>query len=245
MATTAVTLDDFPLIGTTPGGGRAKVTGFDGWLTSTSRHSRDFRTGRHGGFSSTGLKTPREMSLKGIITYADADDCATEQRVMLALGVSGLPVPVVVTNSSGTLTVDVDVDEANVTPLNELILSFEFSVTAEDAFVRASTGNTPVVIGAASSATVNNAGTVAADLIVTLTSPGTVVLTAGGPTLTTSSLPSGAVINTGACTVLSSADVDLFTSVLIPQMPAVPAGGGLVAQAGTAGLSVVTFDTYA
>jgi hypothetical protein len=73
-----------------------------------------------------------------------------------------------------------------------------------------------------------------------------VVLTAGGLTLTTTSLPTGAVIDTGACTVMSSGGADLFSSVVAgSQWPALPAGGGSVAQAGTAGLSVVSYDTYA
>ena len=207
--------------------------------------ARDVRTGQHGGYSSTGLRVPLELTIKGIVTYTDEAACAAERRVLLALGVSGLPVSLEVTDALGSFTVEVEVSEADVHPLNDKVLTFEFAVAADDPVIRGATAYTTVVASGATVA-VDNDGTVAADLIVTLTSTGTVVLTAGGLTLTTTSLPSGAVIDTGACTVTSSGGADLFSSVLPgSQWPALPAGGGSVAQAGTAGLSVQSFDTYA
>jgi hypothetical protein len=222
------------------------VTGFDGWLSSSQRRNRGDRTGRHGGFGSTGLRTAKEMRLRGTVTYASAATCAAERRTLLALGGSGLAVELEVTDALDTLTLSVGVDDADVKPLNDRTLSFEFTVTADDPFPKADAANTAVAIAASSTETVDNDGTAAADLLVTVTSPGTVILTAGGLTLTTTSLAAGTVIDTGACTVTSSGGADLFSSVVAgSQWPALPAGGGSVQQAGTAGLSVVSYDTYA
>ena len=126
------------------------------------------------------------------------------------------------------------------------VVEWQIPLVAHDPFKRSLSPRTTVVGAGATVAAVND-GTAAADLVVTLTSPGTVVLSAGGVTLTTGSLPAGAVIDTGATTVKDSPDgASLFHLVTMPALwPALPAGGGSIQQAGTAGLSIEHFDTYA
>ena len=218
-----------------------------GWDSPAVRLNGDVRTGTHGAWSSRPLYAARELTLSGI---AFCPDMATAERVGDRL--HGMPG----TGSSGVLTVHSAAPKSLTVDLNGELratwpfdipnpyVRFQIPLRADDPFKRSTTARTtPVAAGA--TVTIDNDGTAAADLLVTLTSSGTVVLTAGGVTLTTASLPSGAVIDTGACMVTSSGDVDLFSSVLVPRFPALPAGGGSVHQAGTAGLSIVSHDTFA
>lgn len=246
MATTTLTLDDFPLIGTTPAGGRAKVTGLPRWLSRSVRRERTQRTGQHGSFSSPGLGDVIDDSITALVTYPDAASCAQERLVIEALGGYDA-VQLVVTDAAGSLVRAVEVDHVDVTPINDRVLQVVIDVTATDPFKRATTATT-TPLAASSTVSIASSGTAAADLRVTVTSAGTVVLSAGGLTLTTTTLPVGAVIDTGAATITALDGSDLFSAVPVtvsPQWPALPAGGGPVTQAGTAALSIEHHDTYA
>lgn len=220
-----------------------------GWDSPPVRLFDDDRTGRHGGYGSSRLYAARQLTLNAI---AYCPDMATAERVMDRI--HSMPGPSesgeLIVHSSAPKMLTVKMGDGGPRAswpidISKPYVRVQIPLVAHDPFKRAATGNTPVAIGAASSGVVDNAGTAAADLLVTLTSGGTVVLTAGGLTLTTGSLPSGAVIDTGADTVRSSGGDDLSSLVVSPwRSPAVPSGGGSVTQAGTANLSVVTFDTY-
>jgi hypothetical protein len=246
MAVKALSLNGFPLIGATPGGGRAYLTSFDGWQTRVVERDRSKRTGRHGSSSTSGLDSSREMTLKGVIVYADevAADVERERlQAILDLGAGRL----VVTDSAGTRWIDVTLDEAEAEPRAIVYTDYSFVVTADDPFKRVLTPTT-TPLAAGSTVTIPSAGTAAADLLVTVTTAGTVTLSAGGQTLRTGPLPVGAVIDTARATVESAAGVDLFSSApVVPgsQFPSLPKGGGPVTQAGTAALLVTHYDTYA
>lgn len=214
-----------------------------GWDSAPVRINDADRTGRHGGYGPTRLCAARLLTVSGVADCPSlaAAFAARDRLHTISDGdlIVAEPVPKSVEVMSGGAPRASDPIEGGA-----CWFRFQIPLVAQDPFKRSTTARTTVVAAGATVA-VDNDGTAAADLIVTLTTSGTVVLTSGGLTLTTGTLPSGAVIDTGASTVVSSGGVDLFSSVLVPRFPALPAGGGSVVQAGTAALSVQTFDTYA
>lgn len=250
MATSAITLDGFPLIGTTPGGGRAKVTSFDGWLTGSNDRTRAKRTSGHGSWSSRGRRSENPIVARGEIVYPTAAAAAAERRALMALG-GYAGTQLVVTDADDTLAVTVEVDDSDVPPVYDAMVYFTFRLTATDPFVR---GLTPVTVAVAAGATVPHTagGTVPAEIEVTLTSAGTVDLTLNGQRLRTGSLPSGAVLTSGPGftnpkrTIRSSTGANLFNQVIQPmQWPAMVPGSNSPHQAGTANLSIKHYPTYA
>lgn len=219
----------------------SEVIGYD---SPPVRIEEGDRTGRHGGYSSTPLYQARLMTVPG---WADCPSLAAafaarERLHALMTGdlVVHEPVAKFLRVGSGGAPRGSDPIEGG-----KCWFNFQIPLRADDPFKRSTTARTTVVAAGATVA-VDNDGTAAAELLVTVTSPGTVVLTAGGLALTMTSLAAGAVIDTGGCTVTSSGGADLFSSVVAgSQWPALPAGGGSVTQTGTAGLSVVSYDTYA
>ena len=247
MATTAVTLDGFPLIGATPGGGTARVTrpGLDGWLRAVTSRPRSRRTGGHGTVAGRGWRTEKPITISGQIIYTSPAAAAAERRQLLALGGFG-ECDLVVTDSLGTLRMGVEVDEASVPPLNDRLLEFEFEVTAGEFPFATAVSTTPVPLAAGGTASVSNGGTAVAEFEALLTSAGTVSLTVDGMTLSTGSLPSGSVIRSIDRTIVDGSGTDIY-SLIVPgsQWPGFPPGTVAAAQAGSAGLSLSVFDTYA
>jgi hypothetical protein len=219
----------------------------EGWDSPPVRIDDWDKTGRHGGFGPSRLYGARLLTLNGMAHCPDmATAFAVRDRLHTMPGMSG----------SGALVMHEYVDKAVTVmlggeirvsmpmPLPRPYVRFQIPLVAHDPFKRGASHTTTVASGATVSAP--NAGTAAADMVVTLTTGGTVILSAGGVTLTTGALPAGAVIDTGATSVRDSTGDDLFTLVSLPPLwPAIPAGGGPVGQLGTANLSVVHFDTYA
>lgn len=249
MATTAVTLAGFPLIGTTPGGGRARLLGFDGWLAGSNTRARARRTSTHGTWSSAGFRAEKPIVASGTIVYPTAAAAATERREMLALGgYSGSQL--VVTDSLGTLGQTVEVDDVDIPPVRDSMLRYSFELTATDPFARA-TSTTTFTVAAGATANPVGLGTVAAEIEVTLTSGGTVDLTAGGLAFRSNFLPAGTVITSGHGFVnpprsVMFLGVDLFGDTLPgTQWPAVIPGANSFVNAGTAALSVAYYPTYA
>jgi hypothetical protein len=131
------------------------------------------------------------------------------------------------------------------------IFKFQISVVAHYPFKRALAATT-VAVGAGATVSHTAAGTFPAEIEVTLTSGGTVDLTIAGLRLRTGSLPSGAVLTSGPGftrpkrTIRSSSGGNLFGSIVQPmQWPAMVPGANSIHQAGTAGLSIRYFPTYA
>ena len=249
MATTAVVFDDFPLIGVTPAGGRSKVLDMEGWLSATNTRSRGRNTGGHGSWSSRGWRAEKPIVIPGQVVYPSAAVAADERRTMLNLGGFGEAL-LVVTDSLGTIGQLVEVDDVDVPPVTDRLLRFTFELTATDPFARSMT---PVTVAVAAGATVpfTGAGKSVAEIEVTTTSAGTVVLSAGGLTLRTSALPSGAVLTSGRGftnpkrTVRGPGGEDLFSATLAPmQWPAVVPGANSFVNTGSADVDVTYYPTY-
>lgn len=241
---TSVKLGGVELHGLTLGGSRAEVARMEGWLATRFERTRTGLTARDGASSSRGTRPQREVTLElswWFGTAADAD--LWRRRIPGWWGRD--EVGFIVADQAGATALSVTVDEFSLTPKSPLYLAGTATLVADSPLIQAVTPvTTPVPAG--STVSVESPGTEAADLRVTVTSAGTVKLTAGGLTLTTTALPVGAVIDTGARTVTSSAGVDLWGTVAtFAQWPALPRGGGPIEQAGTAGLSIQHFDTYA
>lgn len=111
----------------------------------------------------------------------------------------------------------------------------------------AATANATVSLSSGVSWPLLNAGTAAAYPVVTATSSGTVDLVIGGRHFITDTLASGTVIDMWERTIRdgSGNDVSPWPKNPASEWLAVPAGGVSAQQLGTAGLSVVTYDTYA
>jgi hypothetical protein len=219
----------------------------EGWDSPPVRINDSDKTGRHGGYGPSRLYGARLLTLNGM---AHAPDMATAFEVrdrlhaMPGLSGSGVLVMHEAVDKSLDVMLGGDIKVSMPMPLPRPYVRFQIPLVAHDPFKRGASHTTAVASGA--TVTAPNAGTAPADMRVTLTTGGTVILSAGGLTLTTGALPAGAVIDTGATSVQDSTGADLFTLVSLPPLwPAIPAGGGPVGQLGTADLSVVHFDTYA
>ena len=239
-----VLMDDTP----DADGVRWAVASTEGWDAAPLRSTYDDNTGRHGGFGSARLWSGRLVTLLG---RAHCPDMAAAFRVRekITADMPGLGPGELIKHESvpKALTVVLNDQPRTSTPIDvyPYRVTFQIPLIAHDPFKRALTARTTAV-GAGSSVPLTNDGTAAAHMLVTLTSGGTVVLTAGGVTLTTDALPAGAVIDTASTSVTADDGMDLMSLVAMPPlMPLLPKGGGPVTQAGTASLSIETFDTYA
>ena len=217
----------------------------DGWDAAPVRVSDEDQTGRHGTFGPARLYGARPLVLSG---DAQSPDLATafrvRDRVAAYFGSGSLvvrePVPKSLEVVQGGIARSSE-------PMNRapFWIDWQVSLVARDPFKRA-LSSTTIAVPAGATVAIPSDGTAAADLRATVTSAGTVQLTAGGLTLTTSSLPVGAVIDTASCTVTGPDGADLYGAVAhASQWPALPAGGGPVKQAGTAALDITYRDTYA
>lgn len=134
--------------------------------------------------------------------------------------------------------------------LNDTAFTYSIELTAPDPHKRALDPVT-VAISAGASPNLTNDGTVAAEVEITTTSSGTVVLTAAGLTLTTTTVPTGTVLTSGRgfdgdkWSVVGPSGEDLF-SALVPgyQWPAVSSGTNPWVSTGTADVSVTFYPTY-
>ena len=203
-------------------------------------------TGRHGATASAGLFAGRPIGVGGYIEQPSHADAIAVRNQLTALGIGTSHLVTVDEGDVPATQVEARVSKGAVVEwINNVTFRYSLELVALDPFRRGITPRTTVV-GAGSSVAAVNDGTAAAEMLVTLTSGGTVVLSAGGLTLTTGTLPAGAVIDTANTSVRASDGSDLFQLVTLPPMwPALPKGGGTVQQAGTAALSIEHFDTYA
>lgn len=219
----------------------------EGWDSPPVRVDDDNLTGRHGGWGASRLYGPRLLTVTGIAHCSDMAMAFLARDLLHTLpGPSGSGELIVHETTPKSLTVRMGGSPRATDPIDipNPYVKWQIPLVAHDPFKRSTTGTTTTV-AAGATVTPASSGTAAADLVATTTSSGTVVLTAGGVTLTTTSVPSGTVIDTAARTVTGPSGEDLYSAVAPgSQWPALPPGGSL-ANAGTAGLSVTTYDTYA
>lgn len=131
MSTTDVSLDGWPLIGNTPAGGRAKLTGMTGWLAKSLRRERSPRAGADGDWASAGSVEGKTITLEGQIVYGNAQTAAVERRQMLAIGGRGTT-ELTVVDAGGQLTAFVEVDALAVTPVRDTMVTFTITAHACD-----------------------------------------------------------------------------------------------------------------
>ena len=129
--TSSVAFDGFPLTGTTPLGGKATLTGLDGWLSKSLSRDRQVKAQQDGAWSSTGFSAAPQITATGYVVYATAAAAAAERRTMLVLGGRGSAV-LTVTDALGTLTRNVEVDMLSVPPVRDTMLAFTLVATAVD-----------------------------------------------------------------------------------------------------------------
>lgn len=244
MSTTAATIAGFPLIGTTPEGGRARLVGMTGWLGRTVRRERGNNTGRPGRWSAPGQDDGITIDATTLITYPDPAAAARERRALTGLGGTGAVV-MRVTDAAGALQRLVEVDDVDPVVITHTLVRVEFGLFANDPYATSVTATT-THLNPGQTVRVDTPGTGTAELLVKLTSAGTVDLTAGGLRLTTRTLPAGTVIDVADLSITGPTGADLSEgNVTRYGFPALPAGGGDIKQAGTAGLDITHRDTYA
>lgn len=248
---------DVTLAGVVMDGSTADVNGVvwtvesvGGWDSAPVRIDDSEPTGRHGGYGPDRLYAARELTVSGV---ADCPSLAAAfaARDRLHLMQSGSldvlePVPKTVTVISGGAPRATDPLDGGRTWFN-----FQIPLTAQNPFKRALSATT-VTVGAGATVTHTAAGLAVAEIEVTTTSPGTVDLTIGGLRLRWGSLPAGAVLTSGPGfanpkrTALSASGANLFGLIVQPmQWPAMSPGSNSIHQAGSAGLSIRYFPTYA
>jgi len=240
--------------GTDPDGCTWTVASSDGWDAPDQRTQLNSPTGRDGQRASNMYAEGRSVVIKGLI-FAPSDDAAWAAYDRATSAMPGLrnvgnivayePVP-------KSLTV-VQAGPPRVSKPLGRQMTYWLTLTAEYPWKRALTATT-VAVAAGATVSHTAAGTFPAEIEVTLTSAGTVDLTIAGLRLRTGSLPSGAVLTSGPGfirpkrTIRSAlpANANLFGSIVQPmQWPAMVPGANSIHQAGTAGLSIRYFPTYA
>jgi hypothetical protein len=147
--TSSISLDGFPLTGTTPGGGKIRVTGFDGWYAKGLTRNRQARAQQDGAWPSMGSANPTGMTITGYATYNDAASAKTDARAMLTLCGRGSTSELTVVDDFGIGTRFVELDSIIIPPVRDAMLSFTIMVTATDPLVYG-----PGVFGTASLAAI-------------------------------------------------------------------------------------------
>lgn len=217
-----------------------------GWDSPPLRIDDGDLTGRHGGFGSSRLYAARPVTVTG---WADCPDMAAAFAVRDRLHAM----------MAGTLTVHESVPKSlsvvsggpprSSWPMDSAapFVKFQIPLIAHDPFKRALTASTKV-IGAASFGSITNTGNVPADLRITTTSPGRLVVSVGGypPFITSWDVPVGTIVDSASTSITGPDGADLFHLVSMPPMwPVLPLGTTTVQQVGTAAISVEHFATYA
>lgn len=235
-------------------GVRWRSAGIEGWDAAPVRIIDGDRTGRHGGFSGGRLWSPRLLSLPG---RAHCPDMATafQVREQIVASMPGLDSAELIVHESTpkSLTVEINGTPHVSTPIeaSPYRVTFLIPLIAYDPFKRAVT---PATVAVPAGATVPHVatGTAAAEIEVTTTTTGTVVLSSEGLTLRTSELPAGTVLTSGPGftnperTVVGPGGENLFSATLAPmQWPAIVPGANELVNGGTASLEVTYYPTYA
>jgi len=230
------------------------TTKVEGWGSPARRMVSTPRTGANGSYLLGQYWGDRTIVHTGLVMCGSASAAAAVAGELAALA-PGIFLDYVIDNdATGAVACRVQVAVgAEPEWIDASSFTYALTLAAPDPFKRALTATTvPVTAGATVSHTA--AGTFPAEIEVTLTSGGTVDLTIAGLRLRTASLPSGAILTSGPGfirpkrTIRSAlpANANLFGSIVQPmQWPAMVPGANSIHQAGTAGLSIRYFPTYA
>lgn len=226
--------------------------GLLGWDSPLVDSPRSLISGKHGVAMAGNWYRDRNVTVRGRVK-APTDALAWEAYYQILNEIPGV-------NGSGQLLVgepvpkwlDVELaDDPDLTDPRNGRFNFQIPLTAEYPFKRA-VGTVTVPVGAGATVAHTAQGRAAAEIEVTTTTAGTVVLSIAGLTLRTSALPAGSVLTSGPGfthperTVRGPAGEDLFSATLSPmQWPAVAPGDNSLVNSGTASLEVTYYPTYA
>lgn len=218
-----------------------------GWDSPDLRLATLDPSGHHGVISALRLAGGRVLTIRGKI-HAPNESAAWVKFAQVTGQMPGLSESgdvVVHEPDVKTLTVVRGGEPRVSTPLNNVI-SYQLTLLAEYPWKIGSTATT-TPLAASGSATISNAGTAPAELEVTVTSAGTLALTVGALTLTSGPtvVPSGTVIKTADRSVVDSLGVAFYPLAHESLWPALAPGSNSASNSGTAGLSIVSRNTYA
>jgi hypothetical protein len=222
-----------------------KVTGLEGWGTPNARLSSQPMTSRHGTVPTEQMWSDRTLIVKGIassLTEAGMDASWDDLH-----GVAGdllTPRPLIVRETIPKQIPVVSGGDPRAALIGGLAFAFELPLIGHAPW---KTSLTPTVVAFAAGAThtVTPGGNRASIPTVTLTSGGTLNLRNGTRRLSTTTLPSGAVADFGACTLRSGGGADLYSAIFPTSLWwDLARGANTVVNEGTAGLSLSYSDTW-
>jgi hypothetical protein len=130
--TSTVTLDGFPLTGTTDRGGRIRVTSDMSWYAKSLNRNRQPKAQQDGSWPSMGSSNSPVHTIAGIAVYTNAASAKADARQMLTLCGRGSTAELTVTDDLLIGTRFVELDDVAVVPVRDTMLSFTFVVTAPD-----------------------------------------------------------------------------------------------------------------
>ena len=131
MSTTEAVFDGWSLIGTSPLGGRWKITGMSGWVSKTMRRDRLARGSVGGSWPTQGLPAGRDVVITGEAVYGDAVSMATERRQFLALGGQTLS-SLTIVDAAHQLTAFVETDGITAPPVHDKMFTWSLTLHAPD-----------------------------------------------------------------------------------------------------------------
>lgn len=228
------------------------VTDVEGWDAPDMRGVRSDPTARPGSYLTGAMHGGRIIRVHGLVEGATREDAwAAYYRCTGSLpGLFDELDFVVYETPTKSLTVRQAEPPAVSAPVNASF-TFTLALLAEYPYKRLLDPVTES-LAAGATASFTASGNIAAEIEVTTTSAGTVVLSASGQTLRTSSLPSGSVLTSGPGftnperTVRGPDGSDLFGATLSPmQWPAMEIGTNPWVNAGTADVDITYYPTYA
>ena len=228
------------------------TTNVEGWGSPPRRLNQQEATGRDGVWVSGAFYGARTIVHSGMVEQATSAAAQSLADDLAALPAGALTTYTVSHDTIGARYVAARVAVgADPQWIDDRSFTYSITLVAPDPFKRPIVART-VTVGVGATVSETSPGKVYSEIEVTLTSGGTVDLTIAGLRLRTASLPSGAVLTSGPGfarpkrTIRSSTGGNLFGSIVQPmQWPAMVPGVNSIHQAGTAGLSIRYFPTYA
>lgn len=223
----------------------------DGLDTASMRGRDEEPTGEHGLEELEALHGARILRCQGIVRASSQAAAWAAYRELRSLSPLGRDIELVVHEPGGSkfLLVRQGAEPVIDRPRSNNV-TYTLTLKALYPFLRA-VDPIDVPIAAGDSETFDDDGSAAAEIEVTTTGAGTVVLSAGGLTLTCGSVPSGTVLTSGpgftndAASVVGPGGEDLFAA-MVPgyEWPAVVPGSNTFANTGTAPVIVRRYPTY-
>lgn len=219
------------------------VENIAGWAAPDQRTRFDDITAAHGSFGTAFFASGRTLVVEGSVEAPSQTAAwAAYGRLTSSMpGITGSGDVVVYEPTPKALTVVQSGPPRADAPING-VFSFQLTLLAEYPWKRALTASTVDV----TAGTFTHSGTFPAEFTFTTTSSGTVVLSAGGLTLSAASVPSGTVFDSLNHSVTGPGGEDLYGVIEFgAEWPAVDVGSNDWVSSGTADGELSFYPTYA